>query len=281
MPLQCGAGVVQERHAVAYPKAHRSVQTLLVRQVDWAAIAGLAVALGNPSRLTEDMMGANTAPDDVRFAGALLRPVLEGGPAVWRPGHLVHPTPRVLDAFYSQTCSEVASYKVRHELLDDDTAEPLLLLPRKSSPVVLEAGTGLKGRHPFLFAGLAIEMVEHLLGRLENLRQLTTPYLLVSLALAFLPVGGPVPRLVGRDDNDTAAGVHESYLVVLTHAQRVTYLAREGTSTHNRLLHAIQATSALRRASRSAHEQPDRPLKGCESHRKGITFLVGVVGAAG
>ena len=281
MPLQCGAGVVQERHAVAYPKAHRSVQTLLVRQVDWAAIAGLAVALGNPSRLTEDMMGANTAPDDVRFAGALLRPVLEGGPAVWRPGHLVHPTPRVLDAFYSQTCSEVASYKVRHELLDDDTAEPLLLLPRKSSPVVLEAGTGLKGRHPFYLPAWP--------SRWSNISSADSK----TSDSSPLPICWSASRSPSCQSGDQyhawsagtttipAAGVHESYLVVLTHAQRVTYLAREGTSTHNRLLHAIQATSALRRASRSAHEQPDRPLKGCESHRKGITFLVGVVGAAG
>lgn len=106
--------------------------------------------------MAEDIMGANTAPDDVSLPGALLRPVLEGGPAVWRPGHLVYSTPRILDAFYPQTCSKVASYKVWHELLDDDTAEPFLLVPRKTSPVALEAATGLKRRHPLLVVSRAV-----------------------------------------------------------------------------------------------------------------------------
>ena len=198
-------------------------------------------------------MGAYSTPDDVRLARALLGPILKSGPAVWRPGHLVDPTPRVLDAFYPQTSSEVASYKVRHELLDDDTAEPLVLLPRKSSPVVLEAGTGLKGRHSLLVAGLAVEVVEHLLRRLEHVRQLATAYLLVSLALAFMPLRCPVPSLVCTDDNDTPAGVHESHLVVFAYAQRVPDLAGQGFPPHNGLFHIVQGTSTLTLASSSAH----------------------------
>ena len=98
--------------------------------------ASLTTAPESRSRFTEDIVGSDTAPDDVTLAGALLRPVLEGSPAVWRPGHLVHPRHRVLNTFYSQTGSEVPSYEVRHELLENDMSEPLPLLRRKSLPVV-------------------------------------------------------------------------------------------------------------------------------------------------
>lgn len=197
-------------------------------------------------------MGADTAPDDVRLTGPLLRPVLEGRPAVWRPGQLIHPTPRVPDALYSQTGPEVASHKVRHELLEYDTAEPLLLLRRKSSPIVFEARTSLKRRHPLLVAGLAVEMVEHLLRRPEHLRQRTAAYLVVSLPLAFLPPRCPVPRLVSGDYHDTPAGVHEGYLVVLADTQGIAYLTRQGSPAHNRLLHATQVTARLVRAGASS-----------------------------
>jgi hypothetical protein len=100
MALQCGAGVAQERHAVVYPTAHRSVQTLLVRRVEQGRYRGLGIGLRKPRHDWRKTMGANAAPIDVRLAGALLRPVSEGGPAIWRPGHLVHPTPRVLEALY-------------------------------------------------------------------------------------------------------------------------------------------------------------------------------------
>src|SRR5262249_46958099 len=78
--------------------------------------------------LTEDIVGANSAPDHVRLAGAPFRAVLQGGSAIRCPGHLPYTRP-ALDALHPQPGRNPrARFQAGHHRCDRREEAPLLLI---------------------------------------------------------------------------------------------------------------------------------------------------------
>ncbi len=73
--------------------------------------------------VAEDFMGADPAPDDMRFAEPLLTAIGEGGPPVRGPGHL-EDSDGGLDTLDPQGRTASAVCKVGHEVIADDALEP-------------------------------------------------------------------------------------------------------------------------------------------------------------
>ena len=93
-----------------------------------------------------DVVSADPAPDEMRFAGLLPGPVGECGAAVRRPGHRGHAR-RGPGACDPRPGPEHAACQVGHELAGDDTLLPRPWLRGELLPVALEPPRDLEGRH--------------------------------------------------------------------------------------------------------------------------------------
>lgn len=95
-------------------------------------------------RSAQDVVAADAPPDDVRARTSAVS-VLEGGSAVWRPGHL-EDIIGALDSLDPQSRPEAVTLEVLDEA-PNCVPETLLVVSAKPQPIAIEAGRALPGRH--------------------------------------------------------------------------------------------------------------------------------------
>jgi hypothetical protein len=125
----------------------RALAAAPTQDIDPDPLLGRSAQL-RAGRRSEDVMGSNAPPDDVRLAWHAFGSVAEGGAAVVVPGHLEH-VRMGFHAFDPQARPErpVRGHQVRHEGVPDHLKERSPLLRLQVLPVFLETRQRLERRH--------------------------------------------------------------------------------------------------------------------------------------